>query len=70
MNGEAQFIALFKIDRKLISSSIGFVLVNKERMIQGISSGCIKLMSLDLQKLKKINQFGIDIQQIAPDLFD
>ena len=49
-----QFVALFKIDKKIMSSNISYVLINKERKIQGISSSCMKLMNLDLQRMKKL----------------
>jgi hypothetical protein len=43
-----QFVALFKIDKKIMSANIAFVLINKERKIQGISSGCMKVLNIDI----------------------
>jgi hypothetical protein len=43
-----QFVALFKIDKKIISSNIAFVIINKERKIQGLSSGCLKVLNIDI----------------------
>lgn len=33
MNGEVSFIALFKIDKKIVNSNIGFVIINKDKKI-------------------------------------
>jgi PAS domain S-box-containing protein len=65
-----QFVALFKIDKKLISTHIAYVLINKEKRIQGISSSCMKLMNLDAQKMRRLASSGIDIKKMAPNLFD
>jgi hypothetical protein len=65
-----QFVALFKIDKKIMSANIAFVLINKEKKIQGISSGCMKVLNLDIQKMRRLNQNGIDINKLAPGLFD
>ncbi len=65
-----QFVALFKIDKKLMSANMAFVLINKERKIQGISSGCLKVLNLDIQKMRRLNANGIDIQRLAPALFE
>jgi PAS domain S-box-containing protein len=65
-----QFVALFKIDKKLISTHIAYVLINKEKRIQGISSSCMKLMNLDAQKMRRLASSGIDIKKLAPNLFD
>lgn len=61
-------MALFKIDKRLMNSNIGFVLVNKDKKIQGISSSCIKLMSLDLNTMKRIFTAGYDISKMAPEI--
>jgi len=50
-----QFVALFKIDKKMISSQIAFVLLNKEKKIHGISSSCIKMLGLDIQKMRRLS---------------
>jgi len=65
-----QFVALFKIDKKIMSANIGYVLVNKEMKIQAISSGCMKVINLDIQKIRRLNQQGIDINKLAPGLFE
>ena len=64
-----QFVAMFKLDKKIISSNIAYLLVSKERRILNISSSCIKMLSLDIQKLKRLNHNNIDINKIAPELF-
>lgn len=33
LSNEISFIALFKIDKKMMSSNVGFILVNKEKKI-------------------------------------
>jgi len=48
-------VALFKIDKKIMSANIGFVLINKEKKIQGISSGCMKVLNLDIQKMRRLS---------------
>ena len=50
-----QFVALFKIDKKVISSDIAYILINKDKKIQGISSSCMKMMNLDIQKAKRLH---------------
>jgi hypothetical protein len=66
---EIQFVALFKIDKRITNSNIGFVLLNKEKKIQGISSSCIKLMGgLDLNMMRKIYVAGYDISKMAPEI--
>lgn len=69
MQTEIQFVALFKIDKRITNSNIGFVLLNKEKKIQGISSSCIKLMGgLDLNMMRKIYVAGYDISKMAPEI--
>lgn len=63
------FVALFKIDKKIMSSNIAYVLLNKEKRIQGISSSCMKIMNLDIQKMRRLASSGIDINKLAPALF-
>ena len=36
----------------------------------GISSACIKMMNMDIAKMKRFLFNSIDITQMAPDLFD
>ncbi len=62
-------MALFKIDKRITNSNIGFVLINKDKKIQGISSSCIKLMGgMDLNMIRKIYAAGYDISKLAPEL--
>ena len=63
-------MALFKIDKKIISSNIAYILINKDKKIQGISSSCMKMMNLDIQKMKRLSMSGIDVSKLAPNLFD
>jgi hypothetical protein len=48
-----QFIAQFKLEKKLIQSNIAFILLSRDKRIINISSGCIRMLGLDLYKLKK-----------------
>lgn len=65
-----QFVALFKIDKKIMSANIAFVMLNKEKKIQGISSGAMKVLNLDIQKMRRLSTSGIDINKLAPAIFD
>mmetsp|Transcript_29897 Transcript_29897/g.29065 ORF Transcript_29897/g.29065 Transcript_29897/m.29065 type:complete len:405 (+) Transcript_29897:1690-2904(+) len=65
-----QFVALFKIDKKMISSQIAYILLNKEKKIHGISSSSIKMLGLDIQKMRRLSQNSLDINDFAPGLFD
>ena len=51
-----------------MSSNIGYVLINKEKKIQGISSSCLKLMGVDVNRVKRMNSAGYDINKLAPDI--
>lgn len=42
--------------------------MNKDKKIQGISSSCIKLMSLDLNMMKRLFTAGYDISKLAPEI--
>ena len=64
-----QFIAFFKIDKKLVNSNIGYILLNKDKKLHGISSSCIKMLNLDLQKIRRLHYTGINIEKLAPGLF-
>ena len=56
-----QFVALFKLDKKIMSSNVAYVLLSKEKdrdkdnRFLGISSSCMKMMNLDMQMLKRMN---------------
>jgi len=50
-----QFVALFNLERSLISTDLGFILVTKDKKIAGISSSCIRILGLDIKKVKKLN---------------
>src|SRR3569833_4653780 len=54
----------------MISSNIAYILLNKEKKIQGISSSCMKMMNFDDYKMRRLTQNGIDINKLAPQLFD
>jgi hypothetical protein len=64
-----QFIAIFKIDKKLMSSNIGFLLVDKDRKIQAISSSCISMLYLDLIRLKRLNSNGATLDDYSPEIY-
>lgn len=70
MQNEIQFIALFKIDKKMMNANIGFILFNKEKKIQGISSSCIKMMGLDVQMMRRMIATNYDLAKLSPDLED
>jgi len=53
-----------------MSSDVGFFLLNKDKRIQGITSSCMKMMNLDLLKLRRLSQNGIGIKKLAPSLLD
>lgn len=53
-----------------MNSNIGFILFNKEKKIQGISSSCTKLMGLDVTLVKKMISANYDISKLSPDLED
>lgn len=53
-----------------MSANIAFVMLNKEKKIQGISSGAMNVLNLDIQKMRRLNTSGIDINQLAPAIFD
>lgn len=61
---------MFKIDKKLMSTNIGFVLLNKEKKIQGISSSCMRLLNLDITRMRRLTSNGYDLNKLAPSLFN
>ena len=65
-----QFASLFKIDKKLMTSSLAYILLNKEKKVQGISASSMSLMNLDIHSVKKLSLSGLEINVLAPDLFD
>lgn len=52
-----------------MTSSTAYILLNKEKKLQGVSSSCIQLMNIDTYQLKRLSASGIDINILAPDLF-
>lgn len=61
-NHGVSFVALFKTDKKQISSDIAYVLINKEKKLQGISSSCMPLMNIDINKMKRLSISGLNIR--------
>jgi hypothetical protein len=57
------FVALFKIEKKMISSTIGFALITKDKKLANINSSLIKMMGLDLDKLRKMQLNGFDLKK-------
>ena len=53
-----------------MTSNIAYVLLNKDQKIQGISSSCMPMMNLDLAKMRKLLMYGIDMNHLAPNLFN
>jgi hypothetical protein len=70
MHNEIQFIALFKIDKKLMNANIGFIILTKDKKIQGISSSCYKMMGLDLNMVRRMAAANYDLNRLSPDLED
>lgn len=70
MQNEIQFIALFKIDKKMMNANIGYILFNKEKKIHGISSSCIKMMGLDINMIRRMVAANYDLSRLSPDLED
>ena len=60
---------MFKVDKKLMSSNIGFILLNKDKKIQGISSSCMRLLNLDISRMRRLTNNGYDLPKLAPGLF-
>lgn len=63
-----QFVALFKIDKKLITTDIAYILINKDKKLQGLSSSCMPIMNLDISRMRKLSQSNINITKLAPKL--
>ncbi len=61
---------MFKIDKKLVSSYTGFMLVNREKKIIAVSSNMSNILTLDNKKLFKLNSMGYDMTKIAPEVFE
>jgi hypothetical protein len=56
-------VALFKIEKKMINSQIGFALITKDKKLANINSSLIKMMGLDLEKMKKMHMYGFDLKK-------
>jgi hypothetical protein len=63
-------VAMVKTDKKLVSSFTGYVLINREKKIIGITSNLVNILSLDNKKVLKMNSLGLDMTRVAPDVFD
>lgn len=61
---------MFKIDKKLVSSYTGFMLISREKKIQAVSSNISNILNIDNKKLYKLNSMGYDMTKIAPEVFD
>lgn len=67
---DVNFIALFKIDKKAMSATIGYVLVGRDRKVHGVSSSCQKMMGLDLSLVRRMTIANYDLSRLSPDLED
>lgn len=63
-----QFVAIFKVDKKLMSSNIAFILVDEDRRVQAINSSCISMLFLDIGRVRKMNASNVQIDAFAPEL--
>ncbi len=63
-------MAIFKVDKKLMSSNIGFLLIDRDRKIQAISSSCITMLYLDNNRMKKLRQTSVTIDNFSPEIFE
>ena len=70
MQNGVQFVALMKVDKKMMSANIGFILINKDKKFQGLSSSCIKMLNLDLVRMRRMTLAGFDVNKVAPGLLD
>lgn len=69
-SNEVQFIALFKIEKKMMNANIGYIIFNKEKKINGISSSCMKMMGLDVTLVRRMLAVNYDLTRLSPDLED
>lgn len=53
-----------------MNSDVGFLLINRDKKISGISASCMKIFDYDLSKLKKLAHSGYEISKFAPELFN
>jgi len=61
-----QFVAMFKVDKKLVSSQSGYLIVSREKKIQAVTSSVQSILNIDNKKISKMNLMGIDMLKIAP----
>ena len=52
---EAFYVAMFKQDRK-INTDVAFVLIDNDLKVQALSSSCIRMLHLDANKLRRLNE--------------
>ena len=47
-------MALFKVDKKLMNSNIAYIILDKDKKIQGISASCMAILNIDINKMRKL----------------
>ena len=65
-----QFVAMFKVDKKLLGSNTGYLLISREKKIQAVTSNIQNILNIDNKKILKMNMLGIDLLRIAPEVFE
>ena len=62
-----QFVATFKPEKKNLNTSIGYLLLDQNKFVQGVSARCIEMVKMNNKLLRKCK---CSITTLAPDLFD
>ena len=68
MLNSRQFVGTFKVEKKVISANVCFLLLNKNKEIVGMSSSCIHALGPNMDKIHKHN-VRVDVSVLAPMLF-
>lgn len=42
-----QFVAIFQVDKKMMNSDVGYILINKDKKISCLSASCMKVFDQD-----------------------
>jgi hypothetical protein len=61
INDKNQLLATFRVDKKMIAADLAYIILNWDKKIMAISSSCIKMLSLDSYKVRKLLSRGIDM---------
>jgi hypothetical protein len=60
-------VGIIKLDKKLMSSNIAFILIDKEKRLINISSSCISMIGLDNQRVKRYRDNGMTLDSFIKD---